>query len=199
MSSREIQDYILDKNFVNIRKGGRFNQSIILKYEDDTEWVFLNNNQKDRFCGFLYLEHVFKRLNSESTLKKLSSKELNLNKIAAAENKMAIYDGKIIYLSRYCGEKKPEFFEHMDMFQTLQKKIGFIDIMGCANLREKDDKLYVFDTEKSSFSSSVHQKIDLFVNLHDAIRSSLEEKLSWNEIFHGFNELWILQNVSLNS
>src|SRR5690348_7415785 len=79
------------------REGGRGNQQIILKYQDGTEWIFLNNRGKERFCGFLYLE---KAIN-----------DVGLKTIKAAENKIAIRGSQIIYLSRYCGEEKPGFME----------------------------------------------------------------------------------------
>lgn len=157
--------YIMDptNELINMRQGGRGNQSVILTYEDNTEWVFLSNKPQERFCGFLYLQNALK--------------ESDLNTITAAENKITIHDKEIIYLSQYCGEKRPGLFGHIDEFQKLNKDIGFTDMLGSANLRERDDKIYVFDTEKGSFDNSVHEKIDTFVKLHNAIRSSLEEKL----------------------
>jgi hypothetical protein len=151
---------------VEMRRGGRFNQSIILKYQDDTEWVFLNNKPEERFCGFLYLQKALE--------------ESNLNTIQAAENKIAIHDRKIIYLSRWHGDKKPDFmelFEYNNELSTLKQDIGFTDTIGNANLRKQDGVVYVFDTEKGSFDKSVHEKIDSFVQQHDIIRSVLEKSL----------------------
>jgi hypothetical protein len=159
----DYKDYIIDAQLMSVREGGRLNQSIILKYEDGTEWIYLGDKPQERFCGFLYLQKALK--------------ESNLNHIQPAENKMAIHERKIIYLSKYCGEKRPNFFEHMNELQSLKKNIGFTDIDGCTNLREEGSQIYVFDTEKASFDSSVHEKIDSFVNLHNAIRAILEEKL----------------------
>jgi hypothetical protein len=160
--------YIMNPNnqLVGMRKGGRFNQSVILEYQDKTEWVFLNNKTEERFCGFLYLQ---KAINDS-----------NLHTLQAAENKIAIHDRKIIYLSRYYGDKKPEFmelFEYNNEISILQQKIGFIDMTGNCNLRKKDNFVYVFDTEKTSFDKSVHEKIDSFVHQHNVIRSILEESL----------------------
>ena len=157
-------NYIMAEPFTSMRKGGRFDQSTILKYEDGSEWIFLNNVPKERFCGFLYLQNALK--------------ESGLNNVFAAENKMTMHNHQIIYLSRYCGEKRPEYFEHKANLQTLSDKIGFTDTAGCANLREEDGKIYVFDTEKHSFDPTVRHKIDSFIPLHDAIKASLEELLA---------------------
>jgi len=164
----DYNSYTMDHSnkIVEIRNGGRFNQSIILKYKDDTEWVFLNNKQEERFCGFLYLQKALE--------------ESNLNTIQAAENKIAIHDRKIIYLSRWHGDKKPDVSEtsgYSKELSTLEQDIGFTDMPGNANLRKKDNIIYVFDTEKHSFSKGVHEKIDSFVHQHKAIRSILEESL----------------------
>lgn len=157
--------YIMDANnkIVEMRKGGRFDQSIILKYEDDSEWIFLNNKPEERFCGYLYLQNAI----SES----------NLNNVQAAENKIAIHNRKIIYLSRYYGDKKPEFmelFKYNDELSVLTQNIGFTDVGGNANLRVNGNKVYVFDTERGSFDKKVHEKIDSFVQQHNEIRSVLE-------------------------
>lgn len=163
--------YIMNPSnkIVEMRHGGRFNQSLILKYKDDTEWVFLNNKPEERFCGFLYLQ---KAIN-----------ESKLNTIQAAENKIAIHDRKIIYLSRYYGDKRLDF---MDMYgygnelSILTQDIKFNDIVGFCNLRKKDGIVYVFDTEKSSFDETVHEKIDSFVHQHNVITSILKETLLKN-------------------
>jgi hypothetical protein len=142
----EYENYIMDSNnqIIGMRQGGRFNQSIILNYEDSTEWVFVDNKQKERFCGFLFLQKALK--------------ESNLHNMLPAENKMAIHDRKIIYLSKYCGEKKPDSFERIKDIRALNN-LGFTDTPGGANLREENDKIYIFDTEKGSFDKSVHEKI----------------------------------------
>lgn len=161
--------YIIDSSnkIVSMRKGGRLDQSIILKYEDNSEWVFLNNRVVERFCGFLYLQKAIK--------------ELSLNNIQAAENKIAIHGRKIIYLSRYYGDEKPDFMELSEYdseLSVLRQDIGFTDTIGNANLRKQDNTVYVFDTEKGSFDKSVHEKIDSFVKQHDVIRSLLEKSLN---------------------
>lgn len=152
---------------VEMRKGGRFNQSIILRYEDNSEWVFLNNRPEERFCGFLYLQKAIK--------------ESNLNSVRAAENKIAIHDRQIIYLSRYYGDKKPDFMElheYNDELSVLQQDIGFTDAVGYTNLRKQNNTVYVFDTEKNSFDKSVHEKIDSFVQQHNLILSVVEKALN---------------------
>lgn len=161
-------NYIMDSanKIVEMRRGGRFNQSIILKYQDDTEWVFLNNKPEERFCGFLYLQKVLN--------------ELNVSRVQPAENKIAIHDRKIIYLSRYYGDNKPGFMElheYSKELSILNQDVKFTDTVGNANLREKDGIVYVFDTERGSFDKSVHEKIDSFITQHNIIRSTLEESL----------------------
>lgn len=156
------EDYVMDagNKIIGMRKGGRFNQSTILTYADGSEWVFLPDKETARFCGFLYLQNALK--------------EAGITLIAAAANKMALHDKKIIYLSQYCGEDRPGLLENSEEISKLAK-LGFTDTTANANLRKKEGKLYVFDTEKSSFDSCVHEKIDSFVGLHHAIRSHLEE------------------------
>lgn len=156
------KDYILEGQIVDMRRGGRLSQSIILKYDDRSEWVYLNNNVEERFCGFLFLQNALR--------------ELNINNILPAENRMAIHEREIIYLSKYCGEKKLDSPENDDKLEIL-RKVGFIDFAGYANLRIEDGKIWVFDTEKSSFDKEIRDTIDVFVDLHKTIRASLEEKL----------------------
>jgi hypothetical protein len=55
-------------------------------------------------------------------------------------------------------------------------KIGFTDYFGGTNLRIKDGKLFVFDTEKASFKESVHEKIDTYAVMHDNIYLSLKNE-----------------------
>lgn len=160
------RQYLMDSSnkIVEKREGGRLNQSIIIKYADQSEWVFLNNKGAERFCGFLYLEAALK--------------DSGLDKVKAAANKMAMHERKIIYLSQYCGEEKPDFFDQMKQLMVLKNTIGFIDIAGGANLRKVEDQILVFDTEKGSFDPSVHEKIDSFVQQHAAIRTFLEQSLA---------------------
>lgn len=160
----DYHQYIMDPGnvCVEMRKGGRFNQSTILKYQDGTEWVFLNNIPIERFCGFLYLQKALL--------------ETNLPTIQAAENKIALHDRKVIYLSRWRGDEKPGFMEHRQELSALAKA-GFIDTAQNANLRVQDGVVFVFDTEKSSFDASVHEKIDAFISQHDLIRSAVEKLL----------------------
>lgn len=160
----EYENYIMDSNnhIKEGRKGGRGNLSTIVKYEDGTEWIFLHEKPKERFCGFLFLQNALAGS--------------NLNNILPAENKMAIHDRNIIYLSKYCGEIKPDLSKRMTEIHALND-LGFIDTLFGANLREENNKIYVFDTEKRSFAPSILEKIDSFVDLHDAIRSTLEGRL----------------------
>lgn len=152
--------------FEDMRRGGRLNQSIIMKYEDGSEWVFLNNKGQERFCGFLYLQ---KALN-----------DLNVSSMQAAENKIAIHNRKIIYLSKYYGDNPPSFGkveDYRNKLSVLNQEVKFIDTRENANLREKDGVVYIFDTEKNSFDKSVHEEIDSFIQQHDMIRSILEKSL----------------------
>lgn len=161
----DYKKYIMDTSneIAEMRKGGRGDQVTILKYQDGTEWVFLSNSPVERFCGFLYLQKALE--------------ESNLNTIQAAENKIALHNRKIIYLSRWRGEVKPGFMEYRQELSTLAK-VGFTDTAFNANLRVQDGVVYVFDTEKSSFDVSVHEKIDSFISQHALIRSQLEKLLN---------------------
>ena len=92
-------DYIMDpaNKVTGLRQGGRGNSSNILKYADGSEWVVLMKNPIERFCGFLYLQEALS--------------ELNVGKIEAANNKIAIHRKEIIYLSKYHGDNKLDIMD----------------------------------------------------------------------------------------
>ncbi len=151
---------------VGTRKEDRLRQSTILKYQDESEWVVLDDKPEERFCGYLYLEQALR--------------DLNISRLQAAENKIAIYDRKIVYLSKFYGDYEPrrlELPQYDQELEVLDEVIKFTDIVGGKNLREKDGIVYVFDTEKGSFHRSVHAKIDAFIEQHNIIRSILEKSL----------------------
>ena len=162
------QNYIMDttNNVVGNRHEERLNQSTILKYADGSEWVLLDDKPEERFCGFLYLEQALR--------------DLNMSRVQAAENKIAIHDRKIVYLSKYYGDYEPrrvELHQYDQELEVLDQEVKFTDIVGGKNLREKDGVVYVFDTEKGSFHRSVYLKIDSFIQQHTIIRSILEKSL----------------------
>ncbi len=163
--SPDYSSYIMDPNqyIVSQREGGRGKQITIVQYQDGTEWVYLSDKQKERFCGFLYLQDVIQKANEQQS-------------VAPAQNRMALHQGKIIYLSRYCGETKPEFFKYLERILVLAK-IGFTDTGQMANLRVQNNILYVFDTEQNSFAPETGEKLHAFEPLHDAIRADLEKRL----------------------
>jgi hypothetical protein len=163
LQESDYKDYILDSELVGIRQGGRFNNSTILTYEDRTEWVFLNNKAEERFCGFLFLQNALK--------------QSNVDGVVAAENKMATYKGDIIYLSKYCGETKPDCVDNFQKINCIKTNAGFTDLIGCANLREVEGTVYIFDTEKGSFDPRVRDTIDQYMPLHNTIKAFLEDKL----------------------
>lgn len=165
-------DYIMDPDIKIIEtkiREMRINEVksktfVILRYQDGTEWVHLEDNPIERFCGFLYLINELK--------------VLDVIKIQAVENKMAIKDKKIIYLSKYYGDEKPYIgYDFCKELFILNDEIRYTDTDGNRNLRKKDDTIYVFDTEKRSFGKSVRDRIDAFVEQHNALRSILEERL----------------------
>lgn len=152
-------NYIIPGDFVTERRGSglRGNEFYILKSKDGTEWVHLTDprKNKERFCGFLYLQNA------------------QLNEVVPAENKMSKYRGDIIYISKYCGENRPNMLQAAEAVSELLN-IGYKDLQMCTNMRIVDKKLYLFDTEKSSFYAKVHDQIDSFSALHDAIKSSVK-------------------------
>jgi hypothetical protein len=157
----DYKDYIIENQPIDFRRGGRGNLSRILKYDDNTEWVVLDDKIKERFCGFLHLQNAIKETNSCH--------------LEAAENKMTIIEGTIVYLSKYCGEERPT--KTVIHLTNLKEKTGYVDFVCYANMREIGDKIYIFDTEKTSFDKSVHAKIDAYINVHDDILASLKKKL----------------------
>lgn len=164
-SKKMYDEFIMNRHVVECRLGGKTDDYTILTYDDGTEWVFLDEKEVERFCGYLYLRYTIKKL--------------RLN-IVAAENKISIYNGKIIYLSKYMGEQtlsifSNEWHKYNEDMLRLEKEIGFRDLSGYYNMRIVDDMLYVFDTEKLSYHMNVHQKIDGYKELHDSIRNYLEK------------------------
>jgi hypothetical protein len=167
ISSAEIQKYIIDPTLPKPlhRWGGKANAYHMFQYEDNTEWIMLDNQLAGRFCGFLFLQQALK--------------DAGYNHIIAAENKLAIIDDQVCYLSRYCGEElppKPKGMSFLGNPTVDLTEIGFTD--GNANLRMKNGINYVFDTEKGSFHSSVHAQIDAFMPLHDKIRACADQILA---------------------
>ncbi|MCP5508167.1 MAG: hypothetical protein H7A37_07690 [Chlamydiales bacterium] len=175
-SNYNSSDYILDirDDVITERKIGRASQTTVLRCKDGREWVLLNQpDVVDRFKGFLYLE------------KKIREKEI-INCLAAP-NKISKYRGRICYLSEYVGEAKLEFdpfnMKHIQKLQIvafLQGDARFIDIGNYGiwtNVRVHNEKIYVFDTEKSSFDKSVHPNIDSFQDIHDTILKEAERQL----------------------
>jgi hypothetical protein len=163
----DYSQYIMDPNnqVARMDEGGRDNNSIIITYQDNSRWVFLNDSPVERFCGFLYLQQAIK--------------DSNLNSIRAAENKIAIHKGQIIYLSRYYGNDVPEeLLQHRAEISVLKNEIGYDDVVGNVNLRKQDNTVYVFDTEKDSFKREMYEKIDSFVQQHNLIRAALEKSLN---------------------
>lgn len=167
LDSECYSNYLMspDCEVIGSRRGGRGNQEWIFTYRDGTEWVvLLRKDAKERFCGFLYLESAIQ--------------EAGLRYVKAVANKMAIEQGRVVYLSQYCGEDRPSLFSlglsESQELVTLQKEICFTDMGGMANVRQQGEDIYVFDTAKNSFNPSVHEKIDAFVQKHDAICALLE-------------------------
>lgn len=157
----DYRNYIIDPalKIKDVRQGGRFNAFKIITYDDGSEWVLLNNPLRDRFCGYLFLKNALE----------LS----NIQNVEAAENRMALNDKTVIYLSKYCGEVKPDILERFEDTAAV-RRIGYRDLDGYTNLREKDGTIYIFDTEKTSFKKPLREEIDSFGPLHDKIRDFLE-------------------------
>lgn len=166
-----LESYFIDPSvgISAIRKGGRSNSFQIVTFDDRSEWVVMTDKGNERFCGYLYLKNALEKAGS--------------SKVKAAENKLFWDKGKVYVLSRYCGEKKlemkdllsnPNYIECLKLID----KVHFSDTLGFANLRKEEDKIYVFDTEKNSFASSVHEKIDEMEGTRAKIEKLLIQKVS---------------------
>ena len=158
-------DYVQDNNIISVsRKGMR--SVPVATYSDQSQWVvLLAPPLRDRFCGFLYLQNALKKENAQ--------------RLEAAPNKIGVHNKQIIYLSQYCGEERldsSDFIEYRKELAMLSR-IGFKDMMGASNLRKKDGKIFVFDTERSSFAPNVYKEIDAFEPLHDRIVSAVDKGL----------------------
>ena len=156
--SAGYENYIMDSaNKIKGMRPGKRCQ--ILTYTDGSEWVYLADKEKERFCGFLYLKHALEKS--------------GVTNLKAAENKIALNGKQVIYLSRFCGETQPNAGDETENLSTL-RQTGFTDFSFMCNLRKIAHQTFVFDTEKSSFTPEVHQQIESYSGLHDAIRSYLE-------------------------
>lgn len=162
--SYDYTSYVMNADNQVMSEEEKFN-SIVLTYADGSKWVCLKDKPKERFVGFLYLKNALEMAEIQS--------------VAAASNKMALHDRKIIYLSEYVGEERPSVFKYFDEIRAIQS-VGFVDT--CGNLREKKGTVYVFDTAMNSFESRIHHKINAFIEMHDTIRFCLEERLD-KELF----------------
>ena len=131
----DIESYVMasDNPITNLRRGGRHDQSTILTYADGTEWVFLTNKAKERFCGFLYMQNAIK--------------EAGLAKVKAAQNKMAIVEdeqhGQKLFIYPNIAVRKNRKYLNMQKSSLLSKKILDLQIQSqiCEKSRAKSTYL----------------------------------------------------------
>lgn len=158
-ASSSYDQYTIDPS-VTIQRTERKRNQTIHTLSDGTQWVQLKDHGEERFRGYLYLNQALK----------------NNDFVQAAENKMMLLKtGQIIYLSKYCGDQKPDNLEPAleQAYKGLKEKPGYTDTENYSNARIQDGKLYLFDTEKFSFSPAVHNKIGAMEKTRDAIEDYL--------------------------
>lgn len=153
---------IIKQESVQTNGTGRIFQLITLA--DGTQWVPAFDGLQ-RFLGALYLKKAiehhkirdFCAVESKFILK--DSREAITITVKNPQNSplknvFTINSNNFISLSRYVGDKKPDFGFPCDA-SNLRKLTGFSDFAANANLRirDGDNKVTVIDTEYSSFSS----------------------------------------------
>lgn len=146
---------------------GRIFQTYTLN--DRSEWV-IGTGGLNRFLGHLYLkkaiEHydlktlcvvetrfAYRNSNSDITISIRPSGQDGLKNIPVIDS-MDFFS-----LSRYVGDERLTFEDCAEdnairnELSILRRKIGFTDIDGYTNLRKKDGKIYIIDTEYGSFTN----------------------------------------------
>lgn len=133
---------------------------------DKSKWVIYDVRPKDMFCGYLYL--------------KKSLENSGLERMQVAEQKMTLYKGKVILLSRYCGDNPPNDYDmNIGEIPRLRGKTGFMNlgtVDRVANLRKQNGVFYVTDTDIDNFEWSRREAIHAFIPTYENIQSFLEQK-----------------------
>ncbi len=145
---------------------GRLFQTYTLN--DRSEWV-MGEGGLNRFLGHLYLKKAIEHYDLKTLCVvetrfayKNPSNDITINIHPNGKNSLKnipIIDSMDFYsLSRYVEDERLTF-ENADTairneLSILRKKIGFTDIEGYANLRRKDGRVHIIDTEYGSFSNS---------------------------------------------
>lgn len=135
---------------------------------DGSEWV-MGQGGLNRFLGHLYLkkaiEHydlktlsvvetrfVYRKANSDIIIINIHPNGQNSLKNIPVIDSMDFFS-----LSRYVGDERltsenadTDIIKELSILST---KIGFTDIIGYTNLRRKDGRVYIIDTEYGSFSN----------------------------------------------
>ena len=146
----DLRRYIMDPSnqIVSTRIVDKKEEIDIYTYQDGTEWVALDR-AFDQFCGHLYLETALKA----STVK---------HKISPAENRIAtdLAKGKILYLTKYCGEDQPGIGTNdIDNEIKALREAKFVGDPAIS-MRKLGGHYYVVDTKSPNFDKSVHQDIN---------------------------------------
>lgn len=168
-STENLEQYLIDPSvaFLHERNGGRGDNIEIITLSDGTQWVpLLDSKVHERFCGFLFLKKALE--------------EAGRSKVKPADNKLFFNGKKVLYLSRYCGEKKMEGFKFLEDWIALVQA-GFTDTGESANMRIVEGELRVFDTEKASFDPKVHGQIDAMEATRAKIEALLLSKVETKE------------------
>lgn len=144
---------------------GRLFQTYTLN--DGSEWV-MGQGGLNRFLGHLYLKKAIEHYKLETLCvaeTRFASKNPNgditirihPNGRDRLQNIPVIDSMDFFSLSRYVGEERLPMLlrdaKEREELRILSTKIGFTDMLGYANLRRKNGKIYIIDTEYGSFSN----------------------------------------------
>lgn len=133
-------------------------------FKDGSEWV-MGAGGLNRFLGYLYLQKAIEHYGLKNVCvaetrfaykKPSGAISISVKPIGdkPLENIPTIDSQDFFSLSRYVGDDRPALGEVNEELDILHTKIGFTDFLLNSNLRKKDGKIYVIDTEYGSFSST---------------------------------------------
>lgn len=163
----DYKEYIIDTNNPIVSTSYQWGCGFtIATCRDKSKWVIYDCSPKEMFCGYLYL--------------KKSLENSGLERMQVAEQKMTLHKGKVILLSRYCGDNPPNDYDmKIGEIPRLRDETGFMNlgtVDRVANLRKRNGVFYVTDTDIDNFEWSRRDAIKAYIPTYEGVRSFLEQK-----------------------
>ena len=164
-SNRIKKEDVMSSDIKKCSSGPRKYNLVTLK--DNSSWVEAASDSTQRIIGANYLEEKLPTLTLNLSWKVPRTKYLLINKdkkdftfkIEKFDDLLVLKSSDIISFSEYVGDTKPNtnmlYAEDKD---KIKKITGFNDWDLEANLREKDDTIFIIDTEYRSFAVPTTQE-----------------------------------------